>query len=305
MNNSTGGSILSNTYKTVGSAVVVGNFDGIHLGHIYLLNKLREEAHKRDLTPLVLTFDPHPAEVLKNRKNFCKISTASEKKEIIETIFGIKTEVIKFTEEFSQISAEDFVRNWLLKKYGARLILVGYDWHFGRNAEGNYELIKEICERENCEVLKVQPLILGGKVVSSTLIRQLLKQGNIKKAELYLGHPYWIRRKVVKGKGLASKMGFPTLNIEEDIEKLCLPDGVYAVYCEGLPAVANLGYAPTLKGKKRLLEVHVLDTVFHHPEPKVVFKKFIRPEIGFKTIYELIERIKKDVELATRFFLID
>jgi riboflavin kinase/FMN adenylyltransferase len=287
------------------TAVVVGNFDGIHLGHIHLLNKLKEEAKKRNLIPLVITFDPHPAEVLKNRKDFCKLSTGREKKELIETKFGIKTEVINFTEEFSQIPAKNFIKDWLLKMFGAKLILVGYDWHFGRNAEGDYKLVEEICRSEHCEVIKVEPLTLGEKIVSSSLIREFLKNGELKKAELHLGHPYWIRRKVVKGKGLASKIGFPTLNIEEDIESLCLPNGVYAVYCEGLPAIANLGYAPTLKGERRLLEVHVLDTVFYHPEPKVVFKKFIRPEKGFKTIYELLERIKKDVELVKRYFLID
>ena len=284
------------------TAVAVGNFDGVHLGHLHLINTLREEAKKRGLTPLVITFSPHPALVLKKNGNFCRLTTAEEKREIIEKQLGVKLEVIPFTEEFAKLPPERFIKEYLIDRYGAKLIAVGYDWRFGKNASGDLSLVRDICSREGCEVIEVPPYKVGGKIVSSSLIRELLREARLKEASLYLGHPYWIRRKIVRGKGLGKKIGIPTLNMV-DVEYLCLPDGVYAVSCDGHPAVANLGYCPTLKGDKRTLEIHILRNSFEVlPNPKVVFHKYIRPERAFKVVEELVERIEKDKEEAKRVF---
>jgi len=258
------------------------------------------------LTPLVVTFDPHPAAVLKKNGRFCQLSTAGEKREIIERQLGVKVQVLPFTEEFAKTDPERFIENYLLSRYGASLIAVGYDWRFGRDASGDLSVVKGICSRKGCEVISVPPYRVGGKIVSSSLVRELLKEARLKEASLYLGRPYWVKRAVVPGKGLGKKLGFPTLNIEEGIEKLCLPDGVYAVCCDGHPAVANLGYAPTFGGNKRVLEVHILRDSFEVSKtPRVVFKKYIRPERGFKVVEELIERIKRDIELAKEVLTAD
>jgi riboflavin kinase/FMN adenylyltransferase len=287
------------------TAVAVGNFDGVHLGHIHLINTLKREAEKRSLKPLVITFDPHPIEVLQPfNKFFCKLNTGWEKRYLIEHSLGIKTELITFTEEFSQIPPEVFVEDYLINRYGAKLIIVGYDWKFGKDAKGNVNTVKKICSEKGCEVIEVEPFKVGGKIVSSTLIRELLKKGKLKEASLYLGHPYWIARVPVKGKGLGKRIGFPTLNFE-GVEKLCLPNGVYAVLCDGNTAVANLGFAPTLKGDKRRLEVHLLEDKFPlTKQPFIVFKKFLRPEIVFKSAEELKKQIERDIEEAKRVFQI-
>ena len=287
------------------TAVSVGNFDGVHLGHLHLLGRLKEEAAKRDLKPVALTFEPHPARVLRKGENFCFLLTGGEKKEILEKQLGIETLVIPFTPDFSALSPEEFVQEYLINRLKASLVVVGYDWRFGKGAKGDFSTLRELCKKWGCEALQVEPYRVGGKIVSSSLIRGLLREGKLKEASLYLGHPYWIRRRRVPGRGIGSQIGFPTMNFN-NVEKLCLPDGVYIVCADGKPAVANLGYAPTLKGESRLLEVHVLRDYYEVSEtPRIVFKRFLRKEFTFKTVEDLIEQIGRDVELVRRTFLAD
>ncbi len=286
------------------TAITVGNFDGVHLGHVHLVRRLKEEAARRNLKPLVITFDPHPIEVLQPRNRFfCKLSTAGEKVELLRKL-GVEVEVLPFTEEFSKIPPERFLREFLLERFKAKLLVVGYDWHFGKDASGDVSLVREFCLKHRCEFAEVEPYTVGGKVVSSSLVRELLKEKRIKEAALYLGHPYWIRRRVEKGTGKGRELGFPTLNFG-NVGRLCLPDGVYVVCIDGYPAVANLGYAPTLKGFKRTLEVHVLRDFFKISDrPRIVFKRFIREEVGFKTVEDLIEQIRKDVDFVRKTYYI-
>jgi len=152
------------------TAISIGNFDGVHLGHLYLLERLKEEAFKRNLKPLVITFEPHPAEVLKKNGNFCKILTGEEKREIIEGQLGIETVVLPFTENFSRVLPEEFVKDYLINRFNAKVVVVGYDWHFGRDASGDFILLSGICKKFGCEALKVEPYTVGGKIVSSTPI---------------------------------------------------------------------------------------------------------------------------------------
>ena len=288
------------------TAISIGNFDGVHLGHLYLLERLKEEAFKRNLKPLVITFEPHPAEVLKKNGNFCKILTGEEKREIIEGQLGIETVVLPFTENFSRVLPEEFVKDYLINRFNAKVVVVGYDWHFGRDASGDFILLSGICKKFGCEALKVEPYTVGGKIVSSTLIRGILKEAKLKEASLYLGHPYWIRRRRVPGKGLGSKLGFPTMNFK-GVDKLCLPEGVYAVCIEGRPAVANLGYAPTLKGERdRTLEVHILRNPYGVSDfPKIVFKRYLRREYTLETVEDLMEQIRRDIKIVKTLFLAD
>jgi len=247
---------------------------------------------------VVVTFDPHPAEVLRPPdRRFCRLSTAEEKAEVLKSL-GVEPVVLPFTEEFAGLRPEEFLKEYLLRRLGARLLVLGYDWRFGKNAAGDFNLAKEFCQSFGCEVVRVGPYRVGGKTVSSSLVRDLLRRARLKEASLYLGRPYWIRRKPVKGKGLGRRLGFPTINFGR-VEGLCLPDGVYAVSIDGLPAVANLGTAPTLKGERRTLEVHVLETPFEVSDrPRIVFKRFLREERVFKTAEDLVEQIAADAELA-------
>ncbi len=281
------------------TAVVVGNFDGVHLGHIHLIQNLKAFALKKGLKPLVITFNPHPIEVLSPlNRYFCKLSTAFEKKELIEKQLGVEVKTISFTKDFSKISPEEFLEKYLVREFKAKAIIVGYDWRFGKGAAGTFLTVAKFCSQRGCIVKKVEPYKVAGQIISSSLIREELKKAKLKEVSKYLGRLYWISRKITKGKGLGRKIGFPTLNFK-NVEKLCLPNGVYAVYCNGYPAIANLGYAPTLKGYERTLEVHILEENFIIcNEPKIVFLEYIRPERAFRTVKELIEQIEMDIKVA-------
>jgi len=281
-------------------AVLIGNFDGVHLGHIYLIKKLIYYSKERNLKPLLLILNPPSSYVL--GKTDCLMSTFEEKKELINKNFAVGVEELPFSKEVAQMPPDEFIEQ-ILEQYNVKFILSGYDWKFGKDRKGDINLLKEICKKRGCEVVLEKAYKINGINISSSFIRNLLKKAQIKTAEKFLGHPYWIRRKIVKGKGLASKLGFPTLNFEE-VELLCLPNGVYLVLCDGYPGIANLGYAPTLRGEKRLLEVHILVPNFEISErPQIVFINFLREELSFKSIYQLQHQIKRDVKKAKEMFI--
>ncbi len=284
-------------------AATFGNFDGVHLGHLHLLNTLKVEAERRSLKPLVFTFEPHTREVL-GKPLPCRLTSLKEKRTLIEEKLGLPLEVLNFDEKLSQMGAEGFLK-LLAEDYGVELFAVGYDWHFGRGAEGDVRTLRDFCRNNRCEVVEVQPYTVGGKVVSSSLIRGLLREAKLKEASLYLGRPYWVERPIVKGRGVGRSIGFPTLNFAE-VEELCLPDGVYAVLLEGLPAVANLGRAPTLKGEGRFLEVHVLDTEYYTDRKtlRITFVEFVREELTFKTVKDLVRQIEEDIAKVKQIFAI-
>jgi riboflavin kinase/FMN adenylyltransferase len=207
---------------------------------------------------------------------------------------------IRFDRDFARIPAREFLETILFKKLGCRYLLVGYDWRFGYRREGEIELAKEVGRRLGFEVELAQPFTLNGHVVSSTLIRRLLSEGRLEEAEVFLGRRYWVRRKVVKGEGRGSRIGFPTANLK-DTENLCLKEGVYAVRVEdNLLGVANYGYRPTFGGKKKVLEVHIHNFRgdLKGKPLKVEFLKFLREERRFESPEDLRRQIEKDLQSA-------
>jgi riboflavin kinase/FMN adenylyltransferase len=285
-------------------ALAVGNFDGVHLGHQHLLNILILKAKEKNLIPSVLMFDPHPLEVLEKESAPCIISTVEERKEYmyelgIENIF-----VINFTKEFSNIPARDFIKNYVYEKLNTKLLIVGYDWRYGAKREGEFELAKEMGEKLGFEVIPSEPYKVDGHIVSSTLIRRLLKEANLSDVKKYLGRDYTIKRNVVKGKGLGSKIGFPTANIS-NTSNMCLKEGVYAVKVGNYIGVANYGKRPTVENtNQNILEVHIidfngdlLDNVLN-----ITFLGFLREEKKFNSIEELKTQIKTDIETAKALF---
>jgi riboflavin kinase/FMN adenylyltransferase len=287
------------------TAVTVGNFDGIHLGHRFLIEKLKEEAKKRNLKTLVLSFHPHPLKVLSPKQSPCELTNLEEKLNLLEALSIDYAVFIRFDEKFSLMKAEDFIREILYKRLSARFLLVGYDWRFGYRREGEIELAKELGEKLGFEVSSVEPFKINGHIVSSTLIRRLLHSGRLEEAQVYLGRHYWVKRKVVKGDGRGNAIGVPTANLE-GTENLCLKEGVYAVLVEeSLLGVANYGYRPTFDGRKKVLEVHILDfnENLRSKKIKVEFVKFLREEKKFNSLEELKKQIKQDIELTRSLLL--
>ncbi|WP_333784617.1 bifunctional riboflavin kinase/FAD synthetase [Thermocrinis sp.] len=278
-------------------AITVGVFDGVHLGHRYLIERLVENAKKRNLKSCVLSFYPHPSKTLSPSQQPCELTDPLERAERILRL-GVDVVVyIHFDKEFSKVKAEDFLRNIIYERLKCKYLLVGYDWRFGYKKEGEVELAKEFGQRLGFEVETAEPFYKNGHLISSTYIRRLLHSGRLEEAFEYLGERYFIRRKVVRGSGRGSVLGYPTANLG-GTENLCLKEGVYAVKVEDqYLGVANYGYRPTFDGRTKVLEVHLLDFRgnLRGKKIKVEFLSFIREERKFPSKEELLKQIEKDI----------
>ena len=282
------------------TALIVGNFDGFHAGHRYLIELLKMRAGEKGLKSVVVTFCPHPLKVLAPEMIPCELSDIEERIELIGELNPDYLCFLRFDPELANMSARDFLREIIHQRLKCKHLLVGYDWRFGRRREGEVELAREMGKELGFEVEVASPYRIGEHVVSSTLVRRLLSEGRLEEAQIYLGRRYWIRRRVVPGEGRGSKIGFPTANLE-GTDNLCLREGVYAVLVDGeMRAVANYGRRPTFGGGGRVLEVHIpgFEGDLRSKKIKVEFIKFLREERKFAGVDQLIEQIKKDVQLA-------
>jgi len=285
-------------------AITVGVFDGVHLGHQYLLRKLIENAQRRGLKGCVLSFYPHPSKVLSPGQQPCELTDPLERAERMLRLGIDRVVFINFDREFSRIRAEDFLKHVLFERLRCRYLLVGYDWRFGYKREGEVELAKEMGLRLGFEVETAEPFYKNGHIISSTYIRRLLHSGRLEEASEYLGENYWVRRKVVKGSGRGSSLGYPTANLGPS-ENLCLKEGVYAVRVnEQFLGVANYGFRPTFDGKAKVLEVHILDFEgnLRGERLKVEFLSFLREEKKFSSKDELVEQIERDIAIVKEKF---
>ncbi|ROL57437.1 bifunctional riboflavin kinase/FAD synthetase [Bacteroidetes/Chlorobi group bacterium Naka2016] len=294
---------ISNNSKHI---ITVGTFDGVHLGHQKILNRIKEIAKIENGKSLIITFDPHPQFVVKRpEKEPIKLLTTIEERLLLFEKFGIdKVLIIPFTKEFAQISAEAFVREILHQKVGFSHILVGHDHFFGKNREGNFELLSKLSNELGFFVERIPAFITEEITVSSTKIRNALLQNQIELANKLLGYHYFITGTVVSGDGRGASLGFPTANIKFDDEHKLVPsNGVYLVYSniDGkiVYGMANLGFRPTFHNeKKRVLEVYYLNFAgdLYKRNLKVHFLKFLRNEQKFNSIDELLIQLNKDKE---------
>jgi riboflavin kinase/FMN adenylyltransferase len=280
--------------------LTIGNFDGVHIGHQALIKKLIAESKKRNLTPSVMTFEPHPKEFFISENAPSRLTTLREKLEFFLD-YGIKKVfVCAFNQKFSNISSEAFMGQILKEQLKVQLLIVGDDFRFGSKRQAGIEDLK----KNAFELFEIPEIDLNGKRVSSTRIREGLKEGRIQEVNQFLGRPYTISGKVVEGDKRGRQMGFPTANIHMKHLRPALT-GVYAVKLGNRNGVANLGVRPTIAGTpKLLLEVHLLNfnEDIYGQHVQVTFLEKIRDEMKFKNIDALIEQIKKDVAHATRYF---
>ncbi len=289
------------------SIILIGNFDGVHLGHQKLFSLAKKYKKKFSLKVGVLTFEPMPKMFFNNKiKNF-RISSLEQK---INYLKNLKVDFIiakKFDKKFSKIKSISFIKEILEKKLKAKFIFVSNNFRFGNKREGSVrQLIKfeSVC---SFKVVKPQPLLIKKKIASSTLIRNFLQKGKLEKANMFLNRKWSIQGKVQKGRQLGKKIGFPTANLDIKDYVLAKP-GVYAVRAKRsntdnyLKGIANLGYRPTFNGKKILLEVHLFNFFgnLYNKYLTVEFKKFIRNEKKFKNIDQLRKQIKIDLLKAKK-----
>ena len=293
------------------AVITIGNFDGVHIGHQALFHEVVEKAEAIDGTSVAMTFEPHPLRVLKQNNHPPLITLYEQKAELIERS-GIDVLIcVPFTLEFAALSAEQFVRDLLVQKIGIKAIVVGEDYRFGKNREGNIDLLNSFGIKYGFEVI-VAGWIKSARAlaerISSTKIRELVTDGRMEQAEKMLGRNYQIRGKVVTGRDRGGKLlGIPTANLNLN-DELCPKTGIYAVTveCKGNQhqGVANIGYSPTFEDHVFTVEVHILDFSdnLYGTNIRINFIKRIRDEIKFSNISELIEQIKLDIAVAREIF---
>ncbi len=296
---------IKEPYKN--AVITIGNFDGVHIGHQALFHEVIEKADAIDGTSIIMTFEPHPMRVLKQNGHPPLITLYEQKLELIERS-GIDVLIcVPFSKAFADISARAFVEDLLLSRIGMKAIVVGKDYTFGKDREGNIDLLKTFAKNHGFEVIVADWIqTLNGQPgrISSTRARDLVIAGEVATVKNLLGRHYQIRGVVKTGHNRGNRLlGFPTANIHSQ-DELCPKTGIYAVTAEienqTYQGVANIGYSPTFDDNEFAIEVHLLDfnENIYGQKIRVNFVQRIRDEIKFSSISELSDQIKKDIVIA-------
>jgi len=291
-----------------GAIVNIGNFDGVHLGHQEIFKKIVRQAEETHKKSVVITFDPHPVKIMKPGNGPPLITPTQQKLRLIDEAGIDITVCIPFTKEFAEISASDFVRNILVDKIGMKVAVVGYDYTFGHNREGNISLLKKMGRQLGFSVEVVEPVLKGNTIISSTTIRELVQKGSLSEAKNLLGRNYQICGTVVSGKNRGGRLlGFPTANLQL-VDELTPKVGVYAVRVliddQIYNGLTNIGYDPTFGDGPFSVETHILDfsQSLLGKTIRINFIKRLRDEKTFKTVKELSDQIGKDIIKARQLF---
>ena len=282
--------------------ITTGTFDGVHFGHRKIIDRLIKTADSNKGESVILTFSPHPRMVLfPDDHGLQLINTIEEKIELLEKA-GVQHLIIHpFTLEFSRMTSIQFVRDILVNQFKTHKLVIGYDHHFGRNREGSFAHLKEFSPLYGFEVEEIPVQLLDDVGVSSTKIRNALLDGQVDLANEYLGYQFTILGKVIKGKQIGRKIGFPTANLlVQDSTKLIPKEGVYSVDVlfnkVVYQAMMNIGQSPTVGVKSRRLEVHIFDfdQDIYEQSIRVFLKEKIRDEIRFESLDLLKQQLQKD-----------
>lgn len=287
--------------------LALGTFDGVHLGHRSVLDTMLAKAKKSKLASAVFTFQGHPRGQIINRQPPPLLSTLDEKIVLLEKLGVEKLFTFEFTKDFADMSPEEFFL--FLLRLKVKAIVIGFNYTFARERCGTVELLEELGQKYGVSVDVVIPFHLQKSIVSSTLIRQLIHDGEIEEANLLLDYPYAMQGRVVHGFKNGRKIGFPTANLDFPKEKAVPANGVYAVelvlHDQCYQGVCNVGYRPTFRGRSLSIETHILDFAadIYNEFITVRFLTRIRPEQHFIGITELVAQIKKDEQFARDYFL--
>lgn len=288
------------------AVITIGTFDGVHTGHQYILQQLQEAAEACHGETVIITFDPHPREVLAPQNKMVNLlTTLDEKIQLLEK-WGIHhLVVVPFTKAFSELSATAYLEDFLISTFRPHTIIIGYDHRFGHNREGGLELLEAEQQKFGFQLLEIPQQVVHDLTVSSTKIRKSLQEGAILLANELLGYPYFINGTVVHGDKMGRQLGFPTANISlHDPRKLIPAQGVYAVYVtvEGKQwkGALNIGTRPTFNGSELRIEVYILDFSgeIYGADIHVSFIEFIRSDKKFDSVDALVLQIKDDVAKA-------
>lgn len=285
----------------------LGMFDGVHFGHISIINLLKSVAQENNLETAILTFWPHPRKVFNPNDEIKLLNTLNEKLNLLENANLDVVFLKSFDENFRNLTGEEFVIQILVEKLNVKHIIIGHDHVFGKNKSGNFELLQKLSKELDFVVQQLDAVKEGEFNISSTKIRNCLANGNIIGANKMLGYHYSVSGKVIDGKKLGRTIGYPTANIEVDELKLLPKKGAYIVevYVKNkfYKGMLSIGTNPTVNGDKLTVEVYILDfnKDIYGEEITVKFRDFLHEEIKFESLEKLIERLDEDKRLTEEF----
>jgi riboflavin kinase/FMN adenylyltransferase len=287
--------------------LTIGVFDGVHLGHKYLISQLKEQARLQNLLSVLITFRQHPQEILSPQSKLPFLTDLFQRTNLLknEGIEDIIT--LSFTRELAQLSARQFLS--LLKKYiRMRGLVIGYDFALGQNKEGNTNTLSALGQEMGFSVTVIPPIVIDGEVVSSTAIRNALSEGDMKRVQNLIGRPFRLYGRVIPGAGRGIELDFPTANLDIDPEQALPAEGVYATWCyiddKTYQSVTNIGKRPTFGNGQLTVEIYLLDYHgdLYEQELKIDIIQRLRSEKKFNTVEELKKQITKDIEQGRAIF---
>ncbi len=300
---------LDEVNRETRTVLTVGTFDGVHAGHRVLINKVVEAAKKNNARSVIVTFDPHPREIINPGAAGIKLlSSLEERRELLADIGVDMMVVIPFDRDFSLLSSEEFVKKIIWEKIGVSHFIIGYDHHFGKNREGTIETVESLGKELGFQCLVISKQEVGDKTVSSTAIRKaILGEGDMELAARFLERYYILNGNVIHGDKRGKKIGYPTANIQPDNADKAIPkNGVYAVWVRldrvFYSGMMNIGNRPTFEESKPAMEVHIFDFErdIYGRDIHIQFVKRLRDEKAFSGVEELIAQLKRDEMMARK-----
>lgn len=299
---------LKDLYDEEKIEITIGNFDGVHLGHREFLSRIHQDCKQTKSKFVVVTFIPHPVQILKAQTGFL-INTFNERRELLAECGVDYLLEIDFTRDFSTLLPEEFLEKYVFSFTGIDKIYLGHDFVFGANKSGDYKLAKSLCENKKIDLILQDEFRLDKHAVSSSVVRAAISTGDIEKANSLLGRSYFLSGRVIKGQGRGKQIGFPTANMDYDKELIIPIGGVYitrtTIHDMTYNSVTNIGINPTFNmGQVVNIETHLLDfnRDIYGEEVRVSFLKKIREEKKFTSVNDLIAQIESDVKTTKAFF---
>lgn len=276
------------------AVITIGTFDGVHEGHKKIIDALIREAASVQGESVIISFHPHPRKIVNPDEHLQLINTLDEKTELLSKTGIDHLVIVPFSYEFSEQTADEYIENFLIKKFHPHTIIIGYDHHFGKERKGNFMLLAEKADRYGYRLLEIPKYILDEIAVSSTKIRNALLQSDVETANRLLGYEFFFEGTVIKGDQLGRRLGYPTANLQyTDPEKIRLGHGVYAAYAEmdgkQFKGMLSIGSRPTLENSDERVEINIFsfDEEIYNQKIRVIVKKYLRPQEKYSSLEEL------------------
>lgn len=290
------------------TAIALGTFDGLHIAHEYVITQVVDIARKNNLLSVVYTFSNHPKDLVPSVESPKRLITPEQKVERIRSLGVDILVIVPFDEIQLSIDAEEFLSDIIVKKLNAAHVVVGYDFRFGKNAKGCVNMLRDKSNELDYTVDIIDPIKFDGITVSSTLIRNYLLAGNVLGANNLLGRKYSVQGVVIRGKQVGRKLGFPTINLDIDYNMTVLKPGVYATQTkvgdDTYHSITNVGFNPTFDQVDFNIETYILDydEDLYDEHVEIIFNDYMREEIKFDNLDDLIDQISTDVDEVKEFF---